>query len=166
MRWSGSVRVLDASAIIHAWDNYPFAQLTGLWDWLTKEIKSHELTTPSVALEEVGHKAPECAQWLKSAAILKLPMSEAVVMSAMAIKQATGVVNDQHHTKSVDESDLFIIAAAKVHGAELTSNEARQFGAQVGAREYKIPAVCDMPWVGVPSLNFLEYIQRSQAVFG
>ena len=160
------MRVLDASAIIHAWDNYPFAQFPGLWGWLTSEIKSHELTIPSVALEEVGHKAPECAQWLKSAAVLKLPMSEAVVMAAMAIKQAIGVVNDQYHPKGVDENDLFIIAAAKVHGAELISNEARQLGAQAEARKYKIPAVCDMPEVSVPSLNFLEYIQRSQVVFG
>lgn len=160
------MRVLDASAIIYAWDNYPPAQFPGLWGWLAGELKTHELAMPVVALEEVGHKLPECAQWLKNAEALKLPMSEAVVMTAMAIKQAIGVLNDQYHPKGVDENDLFIIAAAKVHGAELITNEARQFGAQAEARKYKIPAVCDMPAVGVSSLNFLEYIQKSQQVFG
>lgn len=160
------MRVLDASAIIYAWDNYPLAQFPGLWSWLASELKSHELAIPVVALEEVGHKVPECAQWLKNADVLKLPMSEAVVMAAMLIKQAVGVVNDQYHPKGVDENDLFIIAAAKVHGAELITNEARQFGAQVETRKYKIPAVCDLSAVGVSSLNFLEYIQKSQKVFG
>ncbi len=159
------MRVLDASSIIYAWDNYPPAQFPGLWVWLANELKTHELSIPMVALEEVAHMAPECATWLMNAEALRLPMSEAVVMTAMAIKNAIGVVNDQYHPKGVDENDLFIIAAAKVHGAELITNEARQFGAQAEARKYKIPAVCDMPAVGVTTLNFLEYIQKSQQVF-
>jgi len=159
------MRVLDASAILYAWDNYPLAQFPGLWQWLGSEIQRHELAIPAVALEEVGHKAPECAKWLSGAGVLRLPMSEAVVMSAVAIKQAIGVVDDRYHPKGVDENDLLIIAAAKVHGADLITNEARQFGAQVEARKYKIPAVCDMPEVGVSTLNFLEYIQKSERVF-
>ncbi|MEX8506085.1 DUF4411 family protein [Leptothrix ochracea] len=165
MSWSGIVRVLDASAILHAWDNYPYAQFPGLWRWLGSEMQRHELTIPVVALEEVGHKSPDCAKWLKAADVLRLPMSEAVVMTAIAIKQAIGVANDQYHPKGVDENDLFIIAAAKVHGADLITNEARQFGAQAEARKYKIPAVCEMSEVAVPSLNFLEYIQKSRQVF-
>lgn len=159
------MRVLDASAIIYAWDNYPRAQFPGLWGWLANELKKHELAISAVALEEVAQMAPDCATWLKNAEVLRLPISDAVVMTAMAIKSAIGVVNDQYHPKGVDENDLFIIASAKVHGAELISNEARQFGAQVETRKYKIPAVCDMPSVGVTTLNFLEYIQKSQQVF-
>lgn len=159
------MRVLDASAIIYAWDNYPPAQFPGLWGWLANELKTHELAIPVVALEEVAHMAPECATWLKNAEALRLPISEAVVMTAMAIKEAIGVVNDQYHTKGVDENDLFIIAAAKVHGAELITNERRQFGAQIDTRKYKIPAVCEMAAVGVTAVNFLEYIQKSQRVF-
>lgn len=159
------MRVLDASAIIYAWDNYPPAQFPGLWGWLANEVKTHELSIPVVALEEVGHKAPECAQWLKNAEVLKLPMSEAVVMAAMAIKQEIGVVNDQYHTKGVDENDLFIIAAAKVYGVELITNEGRQFDDPKDPRKRRIPAVCDLPEVGVTTLNFLEYIQKSRRVF-
>lgn len=159
------MRVLDASSILYAWDNYPLAQFPGLWGWLASEIQTHELAISVVALEEVGHKAPECANWLKTAGVLRLPMSAEVVMAAMSIKQTIGVANDQYHPKGVDENDLLIIAAAKVHGAELITNEARQFGSQVEARKYKIPAVCDIAAVGVVSMNFLEYIQKSKQVF-
>lgn len=159
------MRVLDASAILYAWDNYPLAQFPGLWRWLGSEMRRHELAIPLVALEEVGHKAPECAKWLKVAGVLRLPMSEAVVTAAVAIKQAIGVVNDKYHPKGVDENDIFIIASAKVRGAELITNEARQFGAQNEARKYKIPAVCDMASVGVATMNFLEYFQKSKQIF-
>ncbi|MDP2367946.1 DUF4411 family protein [Rhodoferax sp.] len=159
------MRVLDASSILYAWDNYPLAQFPGLWGWLAVEIQTHELAISVVAFDEVGHMAPECANWLKTAGVLRLAMSAEVVMAAMSIKQAIGVVNDQYHPNGVGENDLFIIAAAKVHHAELITNEARQFGAQANARKYKIPAVCDMPSVGVVSMNFLEYIQKSKQVF-
>lgn len=165
MSWNGTMRVLDSSAIIYAWDNYPPGLFPGLWRWLGGEIQKHDLTIPMVALEEVAHKAPDCAHWLKASGVLRLPMSEAVVMAAMGIQQSIGVVNDQYHPKGVDENDLFIIASAKVYGGELITNEARQFGAQKEARKYKIPAVCDLATVGVVNLNFLEYIQKSQQAF-
>lgn len=159
------MRVLDASAIIYAWDNYPPAQFPRLWSWLASELKTHDLAIPVVALEEVGHKLPECAQWLKNAEVLRLPISEAVLMAAMVIKDAIGVVNDQYHPKGVDENDLFIIAVAKVLGVELITNEGRQFDDPKDPRKRKIPAVCDMADVSVSNLNFLEYIQKSQQVF-
>ena len=159
------MRALDASAILHAWDNYPLVQFPGLWQWLSGEMKTHELAISVVALEEVGHTASECANWLKAAGVLRLPMNANVVMKAMSIKQAIGITNDQYHPKGVDENDIFIIAAAKVYQAELITNEARQFGTQAEARKYKIPAVCDMAVVDVVHMNFLDYIQKSQQVF-
>lgn len=166
LSWNGTMRVLDTSAIIYGWDNYPPDQFPGLWRWLAHELKTHELAIPVVALEEVGHMAPECAQWLKSVNALKLPVSEAVLMTAMTIKQSIGVMNDQYHPKGVDENDLLIIAAAKINKADLITNEARQFGAQTVYKKYRIPAVCDMNSVDVVSLNFLEYIRKSQQIFG
>ncbi|MFV0679508.1 DUF4411 family protein [Ottowia sp.] len=96
---------------------------------------------------------------------MKLQISEVVLLCAVRIKSAIGVVNDNYHSKGVDENDLFIIAVAQTHGAELITNEARQFGAQQDPRKFKIPAVCDMPTVRVTSLNFFDYIQKSKQVF-
>lgn len=159
------MRVLDASAIIYAWDNYPPALFPGLWQWMAGEVQKHELAIPVVALEEVGHKAPECTQWLKSAGVLKLSIGAAELAVALDIKQAIGVVNDQYHPKGVGENDIFIIAVAKVLGVELITNEGRQFDIPLIPSKRRIPAVCDMPGVDVINMNFLEYIQKAQQVF-
>lgn len=53
------MRVFDASSMIYAWDNYPLQQFPGLWDWMADQIEQGELAMPSVALDEVAHKAPE-----------------------------------------------------------------------------------------------------------
>lgn len=76
------MQILDASAILYAWDNYPQSQFPGLWIWLAGQVKEHELVIPSVAFDEVGHKAPECAQWLKGMGVLRLPMTNKVVQAA------------------------------------------------------------------------------------
>ncbi len=156
---------LDASSIIHAWDNYPPGQFPGLWDWLAGEMKAQRLSMASVALEEAGHKYPECAAWLKSQNIRRLDMSNDVIQAAMQIKQQLGIKNDQYHPKGVDENDIFIIAAAQYHGATLITDEKRQFGKQVEPTKLKIPAVCDLPGVAVTHTNFLDYIRQSRQVF-
>lgn len=159
------MRVLDASSILYAWDNYPLPQFPGLWTWLASEMQRHKLAIPSVAMEEVEHKAPECSAWLSTACVARLPVTNVVLTTALAIKADIGVLNDAYHPKGVDENDLLIIATAKVCGADLITNEARQFGAQAELRKYKIPAVCDLPSVNVVTMSFLEFIQRSRQVF-
>lgn len=158
------MQVLDASAAIYAWDNYPPEQLPGVWDWLAEEIRHTRLAIPDVALSEVGYKIPACRDWLKTQNIRVLPSSEAVLLEALRIKALIGVEGERYNPKGVDENDLIIIAATRLHGGELISNEARQTGQQVPAKR-KIPAVCGMPEVGIPCLNFLEYLKRSERVF-
>ena len=59
------MQVFDASSMIYAWDNYPLQQFPGLWEWMTGQIDEGELKMPSVAMEEVTRKIPECGKWLK-----------------------------------------------------------------------------------------------------
>lgn len=164
-RWSGSVHTLDASSIIHAWDNYPLAQFPGLWDWLAGEAQAQRLSIASVALDEVTHKYPDCAAWLKSQNIRRLTMSNDVIQAAMHIKNEVGIQNDQYHPKGVDENDILIIAAAQYHGATIVTNEARQSSSLKEPTRRKIPAVCDLPGVAVAHKNFLDYFRASQQVF-
>jgi predicted nucleic acid-binding protein len=147
------------------WDNYPIAQFPGLWDWLAAEVKAQRLSIASVALEEVGHKAPGCATWLKNHDIRRLPMSNDVLQAAMSIKQQVGIRNDKYHPKGVDENDILIIAAAQHYSATLITNEKRQLGKQNEPTKRKIPAVCDLPGVSVAHKNFLDYIRKSEQVF-
>jgi len=159
------MHVLDASSIIHAWDNYPIEQFPGLWGWLKKETQSQQLAIPTVALEEVGHKYPECAQWLKDQAIKRLLMERDVILAALQIKQLLGIAGDKYNPKGVDENDIFIVVSAQFYGGVLITNESRQFGKQSDLTKRKIPAVCQMSGVNVEQLNFIEYIQQSKQVF-
>jgi predicted nucleic acid-binding protein len=158
------MRVLDASSILYAWDNYPVDQFPPLWAWLAREANVGELTIPAVALEEVANKAPECAAWLRVQHIKVLPMTEAILMDALRIKGLLGVVGDLYGS-GVGENDLFIIATARAYGSDLVTDEARQPGLPGLRRNYKIPAVCGLPEVQVRPLSFVEYFKGSQQIF-
>ena len=157
--------VLDASSALHAWDNYPLVQFPSLWNWIERQIAIGELTIPWVALEEVGHKYPECAAWLKASKIGAHAMTQAMLTDALRIKDLLEIAGDAYG-KGVDENDLFIIATACALDAELLTDEKRQPSRDKFKKNYKIPAVCDLPEVKVKSLNFVEYFKRSQEVFG
>jgi len=159
------MQVLDASSALYAWDNYPFEQFPPLWAWLARQIATGQLTISAVALEEVGHKSPDAAIWLKAQQISVMPMTEAILMDALRIKGLLAIEGDQYGS-GVGENDLFIIASALAHGAELLTDEARQPSLPTNRRSYKIPAVCDLPGVQTRCLSFVEYLKRSQAVFG
>ena len=159
------MQALDASSALYAWDNYPLDQFPLLWAWLALQIATGELTVPAVALDEVGHKSPAAAGWLKAQAIRVLPMTQDILMDALRIKGLLDIEGDRFGA-GVGENDLFIIATARAHGAELLTDEARQPSLPNHRRGYKIPAVCDLPKVRTRCLSFVEYFKRSQAVFG
>ena len=159
------MQVIDASSMIYAWDNYPVRQFPGLWDWVATQITQKTLTIPGVALEEVTHKTPDCGEWLKSHDVGQLKINNAILQDAMSIHDLLGIAGDAYHPKGVGENDILIIATARAHRAELVSNEGRQKLDGLPAKR-KIPAVCAMPEVAVPCINFIEFIKRSDVVFG
>lgn len=155
----------DASSIIHAWDNYPLEQFPPLWDWIAQQIQTEEVTIPSVALEEVEQKSPDCAEWLKVKQITKLPLRDEILLQASEIKHTLGIIDDNYHPKGVGENDLLIIATSKFNQFTLISNEGRQTRLPQTKSHYKIPSVCDLPNVGVRCVSFLELIKASGAIF-
>lgn len=118
-----------------------------------------------VAVEEVEHKVPECAAWLKNAKLQKLPVSEAILLEAMRVKALLGI-EEERYGKGVDENDLIIIATAKMKGYELVTNEAVQLSGNKQRQNWKIPAVCDMDTVHVAWISYLNYLKRTGATFG
>lgn len=159
------MQVFDASSMLYAWDNYPEGQFPSLWAWLADRVAQGEIQMSEVAVEEVGHKAPECVDWLKNAGIQKISITEAIVLEALRIKGLLGIEEDKYGS-GVDENDLFIIATAKLQARELVTDEAFQPSANKLKHNWKIPAVCNMESVETPWISFLDYIKRSQAVFG
>jgi hypothetical protein len=150
------MQVFDASSMIYAWDNYPIRQFPGLWQWMATQIEEQRLVMPSVAFEEVANKTPECAGWLKDNDIKLFEINNAVLHEAMRIKKLLGIVG---------ENDLLIIATARVHKAELVSDEKRQTALPKEPTKRKIPAVCAMKEVNVLCMNFIEFIKRSDEIF-
>lgn len=159
------MQVFDASSMIYAWDNYPVRQFPGLWDWIAAQIEGKQLVMPTVAFEEVEHKAPDCGEWLKDYNLERLPISNAILQDAIRIKGLLGIVDDNYHAKGVGENDIIIIATARAHGTELVSDEGKQTVLPQELSKSKIPTVCDMAGVAVTCINFIEYIKRSEAVF-
>lgn len=158
------MQVFDASSMIYAWDNYPVRQFPPLWEWMAIQIEEKELVMPSVAFEEVSNKMPDCGEWLKHNDLKQLAISNAILQDALHIKGLLGIVDDKYHPKGVGENDILIIATAHVHRAELVSNEGRQQLPPILAKR-KIPAVCAMPQVSVPCINFIEFIKSSDVIF-
>lgn len=155
----------DASSIIHAWDNYPIEHFPPLWNWLSEQIAAGNFSIPSVAMDEIEGKTPECHIWLKAQGIVVLPLTNAILQQAINIKALLEIAEDDYHSKGVGENDLLIIATAKLAGLTLVSEEGRQFRPPKIKAKYKIPAVCGLPDVAVECINFIEVIKSSAAVF-
>lgn len=164
INWSTLLLVFDASSLIHAWGNYPEPQFPGLWEWIASQFIAGEFVLPSIAHTEVGYKAPDCVEWLKTQGVNNLAVNNEIVQEAFRIKNLLGIVDDLYSAKGVDENDLLIIASAKVNHCKLCSEEAQPTGPKLPAN-MKIPAVCKLESVTVPCLNFIELIKESEVVF-
>jgi len=156
----------DASSMLHAWDNYPERQFPPLWNWIARGIAARHITIPRVACDEVAHKAPECADLLRHRNIEEYEVTNGITHHAVRIKGLLGIVGDNYHPKGVGENDLIIVATALVHGVELVSEEQRQINPPQVAAKRKIPLVCAMADVAVPCCSFIEYLKRSNEIFG
>lgn len=159
------MRIVDASSIVQAWDSYPIEIFPPLWGWLAGEVAAGQLRFPDVAFGEIGHVCPECAEWLRGNAVQIAGTDASTVAAAMTIKNLMGIQNDEYHRLGVDENDLLVISAAKVHAVDLLSNESVQSNLPVNIKQYKIPAVCTLAGVNVSCMNFLGYLKASKVSF-
>ncbi len=157
--WSGMYS-FDASSMILAWDNYPpeNPHFDSLWQWFSEQIDNNNFSISAIALEEVGHKIPECGEWLKRNNIEVHPLTATSLATAQSIKNTLGIVED-NYTKGVGEKDLFIISIAKENGKILVSDESRQNKLPPLKSNYKIPAVCDLPEVSIECVSFLDLLK-------
>ena len=108
------MQTFDASSMLYAWDNYPFEQFPPLWNWMAQNLQNGVFTMPRAALDEVKHKSPDCASWLRASSLGILPETNEIVAEALRINTLLGIQNDQYHPKGVDENDILIIATAKI----------------------------------------------------
>ena len=156
----------DASGIIHAWDEYPKDKFPAFWEWIEVKIQSGEYRMSQVAYEEVGHKYPECAEWLKEKGIERIPLSDRILVEANRIKEILEI-EEEAYGAGVDENDLIIIATANIESEVLLTQENRQPADPNRKRKnYKIPAVCAIEEVGLACQNVRDLIISSGQRFG
>lgn len=158
------MQVFDASSAIYAWDNYPIHKFSKLWDWLSSQINLKALSISSIAMSEVEINSPDCWEWFRSENIQTHAITNAMLQESLRIKSLLGIVGDKYG-KGVDENDILIVSNALVLRKELITNEGRQNSLPADPLKYKIPAVCSIQSVAVRSYDFLEYINRTDAVF-
>jgi len=158
--------ILDTSSIVYGWDNYPIKHFPKLWEWLSIQISDDLLVIPSIAAQEVNNVSQECWDWLDKQSIKQFPPTNAILREASRIKSVIGIKDDKYGPTGVGENDIIIISTAKIHGGILISDESKQPTLPKNPANIKIPAVCDLPQVKQPCINFLEYITSSNAVFG
>lgn len=160
------MRVLDASSIVHAWDNYPIEVFPRLWNWIAVEVEEQNFTMCCVSYDEVEHVAPECAAWLHANHLMTHSIGNEIAARALDIKAELGIVADEYHPHGVDENDILAIATAGVHHVRIVSDEAKQPNLPSNRKRYKIPAVCLLPAVGTPCENFLDVLKAAGQAFG
>lgn len=159
------MRVIDASSLVFAWDNYPIANLRTLWAWIESEISQRNIVIPRVAFEEVGHVSPDCKSWVTSISNFStIEVDNSIVTGALAINDSLGIQNDEYGS-GVDANDVIIIATAMSLSCDLITNENRQPSLPNNIKKYKIPATCNLPSVRVNCINFADLIRSSQREF-
>lgn len=158
------MRVIDASSIVHAWDNYPIDNFPKFWDWIDQEFSSSSLLVRCVAFDEVAHVSPNCCDWLKDKSVNRIEVTSTIAQHSKTLKGRLGITNDLYGT-GIDENDIIIIATAIDLKHPLISNEGRQLSLPTKLKNYKIPAVCAMNDVKVECINVAEYIRQSKKTF-
>ncbi len=156
----------DASGIIYAWDEYPILNFPAFWAWIETRIADESFRISEVALDEVAHKYPECADWMKAKGVRRIGLTDDILAKAAEIKGVLEI-EEEAYGAGVDENDLLIIATAKLEAEILLTQENRQpIDPNRKKRNYKIPAVCEMEEVGVTCQTVRELIKASDEVFG
>ncbi len=156
--------VMDASAMIHAWDNYPveIEGFSSVWDSMQNLMEQEVIVFAKANYQEIQYNSKDCYDWLKDVGPTVAAPSNSIIKAILQIKTLLGIEGDSYHAKGVDEGDLFAIATAKVYGYTLVNNEALQPGEQQNKKKYKIPKVCQLPQVGVESISVLDLIKSPE----
>lgn len=79
------MQVIDASSIIHAWDNYPIENFPTFWKWIDEGFSAKKLIIPGVAFDEVGHVSPDCYEWLRESLTTKQDVNAIIAAYAQNI---------------------------------------------------------------------------------
>jgi hypothetical protein len=155
------VLAFDASSILHCWEVYPTGQFPKFWEWMGERVQDRAFVVPEVALFE----AKDAYDWLKENGVTVLKPNNEALALAVALQQTLGILEHGYSAKGVDENDLIVVATAKVNDVGLVTEEAPQLQLPTNKCKFKMPAVCELPEVGVKWKRFNSVLRDSGRVF-
>ena len=158
-------KVIDASAIIRAWEYYPQGQFPGFWRWVAAELKTSRWLMAIVNLDEVRHKAPELQKWLCDHDLRTLEVSNEIVARFLKIKGMLEIVDDRYAQGYVDEPDLILVSTCACLGHICVTCEAEQLDSNKALRNSKIPRVCRIEGIDVSYVDLLHCVREVNIVF-
>ncbi len=105
----------DASSMIHVWDNYPPSNLNfnSLWTWIAEQIENKDFSISKKALEEVGHKVPECGQWLREHNIQEFALTSLALKTAQSIKISLNIEEEVFGKKALERMIYLLLPLLK-----------------------------------------------------
>lgn len=151
----------DASAIIDLWVNYPFNNkvFEPLWSKFVENIENEVFVISDIALCEAKLKidSEEFSHVIEN---IKIYKKEGVdLIEAQNIKMLLEIEED-NYGGGVGENDIFIIAISKRIQTILINNEKRQPILPSDKSNYKMPAVCNLPRIGVKNINLTDLLHE------
>jgi hypothetical protein len=157
--------IIDANVLLEAANTYyTFDRVPGYWEWLASSIRSGRVRSVSLVADEIVFP-DELVDWVDELAKdgLFLDVSDSEIQTSFA-EVADWVVRNpfgpEHIAKFLDGADPWIIAAGRVLGATVVTQES-PLGP--GTKKVKIPNVSDQ--FGVPWINTFTMLNRLDAKF-
>ena len=150
---------IDTSGLTHIWrDVYPPSIFPSLWADIEACITDGLLISPDEVLEELRRGGDELLDWAENRPDLFVRHTEEIqniVSSILAHPEHVKLIYSKRADLFTD-ADPFVIAAAKVHGCKVISNE--DFQLSPSPNKTKIPNVCAD--LGVEHLSVLDFIRE------
>lgn len=157
--------MVDSNVLLEAANTYYSFKLdTGFWEWLAEEGLSGRIRSLSFVQGEIEFPQ-ELVDWLheREEEDFFIDASE-VDIQVMYTEMSTWIINQpfgpEHIAKFLKGADLWIVAAARVKGATVVTQEK---AAGIRAKKIKIPDICGH--FGVKCLTTFDLLKELGAQF-
>lgn len=158
--------LLDANTYIQAKNQYyDMTFCPAYWECLDREFAKGNLASVIEVYNELKESGDELADWVKARKVQFIPINSENIQREFA-KVATYVAShEKYKPASVDQflagADPWIIAAAKVNGATVVTQESL---VDANSKKVKIPNICKQ--FNVRYITTFEMLRQLNAQFG
>ncbi|WP_163560475.1 DUF4411 family protein [Halomonas sp. NO4] len=157
--------LLDANAFIQAkLLHYRMHVVPGFWEWLDQQYGEKQIGSVRSVYDEITSSDDELSHWAKQRRYYFLAVDDEATQSAFG-EIAEHVAShasyrDPHVGTFLDGADPWLVAKAKVIGAQVVTHESR---VGPGSRKVKVPNICDH--FGVECFDTFDLLDTLQARF-